>query len=65
VVAITGDLPAFQCGAIRDLPDPTTGTPLEAFTVTPAAFEAVMAMRPQATCSSARASGLQPAARRQ
>lgn len=69
VVAITGDLHAFQCGVIRDLPDPATGTPvmidfvcagissssfysyiaagakgtpLEALTATPAAFEAVM-----------------------
>lgn len=28
VVAITGDLHAFQCGVIRDLPDPATGTPV-------------------------------------
>lgn len=28
VVAITGDLHAFQCGVVRDLPDPATGTPV-------------------------------------
>lgn len=28
VVAITGDLHAFQCGVIRDDPDPATGTPV-------------------------------------
>ena len=28
VVAITGDLHAFQCGVIRDLPDPVAGTPV-------------------------------------
>ena len=28
VVAITGDLHAFQCGTVRDLPDPVTGTPV-------------------------------------
>ena len=28
VVAITGDLHAFQCGVVRDVPDPTTGTPV-------------------------------------
>ena len=28
VVAITGDLHAFQCGLIRDLPDPAAGTPV-------------------------------------
>lgn len=28
VVAITGDLHAFQCGVIRDQPDPVTGTPV-------------------------------------
>ncbi len=28
VVAITGDLHAFQCGVVRDDPDPTTGTPV-------------------------------------
>lgn len=28
VVAITGDLHAFQCGVIRDNPDPATGTPV-------------------------------------
>ena len=27
VVAITGDLHAFQCGVVRDVPDPATGTP--------------------------------------
>jgi len=28
VVAITGDLHAFQCGVVRDTPDPATGTPV-------------------------------------
>lgn len=28
VVAITGDLHAFQCGIVRDVPDPATGTPV-------------------------------------
>jgi len=28
VVAITGDLHAFQCGVVRDNPDPATGTPV-------------------------------------
>ena len=28
VVAITGDLHAFQCGVVRDVPDPATGTPV-------------------------------------
>lgn len=28
VVAITGDLHSFQCGVVRDLPDPATGTPV-------------------------------------
>jgi alkaline phosphatase D len=28
VVAITGDLHSFQCGVVRDLPDPTAGTPV-------------------------------------
>ena len=28
VVAITGDLHAFQCGIVRDTPDPATGTPV-------------------------------------
>jgi alkaline phosphatase D len=28
VVAITGDLHSFQCGVVRDLPDPGTGTPV-------------------------------------
>ena len=28
VVAITGDLHAFQCGTVRDVPDPATGTPV-------------------------------------
>ncbi|MBN3856962.1 alkaline phosphatase [Paraburkholderia sp. Ac-20340] len=28
VVAITGDLHAFQCGVVRDVPDPSTGTPV-------------------------------------
>jgi alkaline phosphatase D len=28
VVAITGDLHSFQCGAVRDIPDPATGTPV-------------------------------------
>lgn len=28
VVAITGDLHAFQCGVVRDTPDPKTGTPV-------------------------------------
>ncbi|HZX27240.1 MAG TPA: alkaline phosphatase D family protein, partial [Telluria sp.] len=28
VVAITGDLHAFQCGVIRDNPDPAVGTPV-------------------------------------
>ena len=28
VVAITGDLHAFQCGVVRDLPDPAAGTPV-------------------------------------
>jgi alkaline phosphatase D len=28
VVAITGDLHAFQCGVVRDVPDPAAGTPV-------------------------------------
>ncbi len=28
VVAITGDLHSFQCGVVRDRPDPITGTPV-------------------------------------
>ncbi len=28
VVAITGDLHAFQCGVVRDVPDPASGTPV-------------------------------------
>ncbi|CAN5325065.1 alkaline phosphatase D family protein [soil metagenome] len=28
VVGITGDLHAFQCGVVRDVPDPATGTPV-------------------------------------
>jgi alkaline phosphatase D len=28
VVAITGDLHAFQCGVVRDTPNPATGTPV-------------------------------------
>ena len=28
VVAITGDLHAFQCGVVRDTPDPASGTPV-------------------------------------
>ena len=28
VVAITGDLHSFQCGVVRDLPDPETGQPV-------------------------------------
>jgi len=28
MVAITGDLHAFQCGVVRDTPDPVTGTPV-------------------------------------
>ena len=28
VVALTGDLHAFQCGVVRDQPDPATGTPV-------------------------------------
>jgi len=28
VVAITGDLHAFQCGVVRDTPDPVAGTPV-------------------------------------
>ena len=28
VVAITGDLHAFQCGVVRDVPDPATGNPV-------------------------------------
>ena len=28
VVAITGDLHAFQCGVVRDVPDPALGTPV-------------------------------------
>jgi alkaline phosphatase D len=28
VVALTGDLHAFQCGVVRDLPDAATGTPV-------------------------------------
>jgi len=28
VVAITGDLHAFQCGVVRDDPDPATGVPV-------------------------------------
>jgi alkaline phosphatase D len=28
VVAITGDLHAFQCGVVRDTPDPKTGSPV-------------------------------------
>jgi alkaline phosphatase D len=28
VLAITGDLHAFQCGVVRDTPDPATGTPV-------------------------------------
>ncbi|MDD2545412.1 MAG: alkaline phosphatase D family protein [Burkholderiaceae bacterium] len=28
VVALTGDLHAFQCGVVRDLPDPATGKPV-------------------------------------
>jgi alkaline phosphatase D len=28
VVAITGDLHAFQCGVVRDTPDPATGVPV-------------------------------------
>jgi alkaline phosphatase D len=28
VVAVTGDLHAFQCGVVRDLPDPAVGTPV-------------------------------------
>ena len=28
MVAITGDLHAFQCGVVRDTPSPTTGTPV-------------------------------------
>jgi len=28
VVAITGDLHSFQCGVVRDRPDPVTGTPV-------------------------------------
>ncbi|WP_029000139.1 alkaline phosphatase D family protein [Azohydromonas australica] len=28
VVALTGDLHAFQCGVVRDLPDPAVGTPV-------------------------------------
>jgi alkaline phosphatase D len=28
VVALTGDLHAFQCGVVRDLPDPAMGTPV-------------------------------------
>jgi alkaline phosphatase D len=28
VVALTGDLHAFQCGVVRDVPDPATGTPV-------------------------------------
>jgi alkaline phosphatase D len=28
VVAITGDLHAFQCGVVRDIPDPANGTPV-------------------------------------
>jgi alkaline phosphatase D len=28
VVAITGDLHAFQCGVVRDVPDPATGVPV-------------------------------------
>jgi len=28
VVAITGDLHAFQCGVVRDVPDPSAGTPV-------------------------------------
>ncbi len=28
VVALTGDLHAFQCGAVRDLPDPAVGVPV-------------------------------------
>lgn len=28
VIAITGDLHAFQCGVVRDVPDPATGTPV-------------------------------------
>ncbi len=28
VVSITGDLHAFQCGVVRDVPDVTTGTPV-------------------------------------
>ena len=28
VVAITGDLHAFQCGVVRNLPDPATGVPV-------------------------------------
>jgi alkaline phosphatase D len=28
VVAITGDLHSFQCGVVRDIPDPVAGTPV-------------------------------------
>lgn len=28
VVAVTGDLHAFQCGVVRDIPDPASGTPV-------------------------------------
>jgi len=28
VVAVTGDLHAFQCGVVRDIPDPAAGTPV-------------------------------------
>lgn len=34
VVAITGDLHAFQCGVVRDVPDPATGTPVAVDIVT-------------------------------